>query len=150
MQNNYGCVSYIQPWQYFRLLTVSIPHLLPSLTDQRTMNTVVQIGKRLEAAGLKNDAETRRAYREVLFSHPTIGDWLAGAILFEETLLQNTVDGIPFPEFLRLKGVLPGVKTDKGLEPIPSSPRETTTRGMDTLLERSKSYYEQGARFAKW
>ncbi|CAM9294175.1 unnamed protein product [Sphacelaria rigidula] len=108
------------------------------------------IGKRLESAGLTNSAETRRAYREVLLSPPRMGEWLGGVILFEETLLQATSDGVPFAKLLRDKGVLPGVKTDKGLDPIPSSPRETTTKGMDTLLERSKRYFEQGARFAKW
>lgn len=55
-----------------------------------------------------------------------------------------------FTQVLKDKGVLAGIKTDKGLAPIPGSPRETTTRGMDTLLERSKGYYQQGARFAKW
>lgn len=109
-----------------------------------------QIGKRLVGAGLTNDAETRRAYREVLLAHPRLGEWLAGAILFEETLLQGNGEGVPFVEVLKGKGVLPGVKTDKGLEPIPESPRETTTKGLETLLERSKEYYEQGARFAKW
>ncbi|CAM9316515.1 unnamed protein product [Ectocarpus sp. 6 AP-2014] len=108
------------------------------------------IGKRLEAAGLSNDAETRRRYREVLLAHPQIGEWLAGAILFEETLGQANSDGVAFPQVLKDKGVLTGVKTDKGLAPIPGSPRETTTRGMDTLLARSKGYYQQGARFAKW
>lgn len=112
--------------------------------------TRAQIGKRLESAGLTNSAETRRAYREVLLSPPRMGEWLGGVILFEETLLQATSDGVPFAKLLRDKGVLPGVKTDKGLDPIPSSPRETTTKGMDTLLERSKRYFEQGARFAKW
>lgn len=94
--------------------------------------------------------ETRRAYREVLLSPPGMGDWLAGVILFEETLLQATAEGVRFAELLRSKGVLPGVKSDKGLEPIPSSPRETTTKGIDTLLERSRGYFSQGARFAKW
>lgn len=50
------------------------------------------------AAGLTNDAETRRGYREVLFAHPQIGEWLAGAILFEETLGQANAEGIPFPQ----------------------------------------------------
>lgn len=71
-------------------------------------------------------------------------------ILFEETLLQSDGDGVPFVQVLNGKGVLAGVKTDKGLSPIAESPRETTTRGMETLLERSKGYYQQGARFAKW
>ena len=101
-------------------------------------------------AGLSNDEETRRAYREVLLAHPRLGEWLAGVILFEETLLQENGEGVSFVDVLRTKGVMPGVKTDKGLEPIPESPRESTTRGLDTLLDRSRSYYEQGARFAKW
>lgn len=126
-----------------------IPPLFQPLPLQ-FLNHALQIGKRLEAAGLTNDLETRRAYREVLFSHPTLGEWLGGVILFEETLLQATGEGTPFATLLHRKGVLPGVKTDRGLEPIPGSPRETTTKGMDTLLERSKAYYAQGARFAKW
>lgn len=64
--------------------------------------------------------------------------------------MQSDGAGVPFPEVLRKKGILTGVKTDKGLEPIKGSPRETTTRGMETLLERSKGYYDRGARFAKW
>lgn len=62
----------------------------------------------------------------------------------------TSVSKLPHAQVLKSKGVLTGVKTDKGLAPIPGSPRETTTRGMDTLLERSKGYYQQGARFAKW
>lgn len=85
-----------------------------------------------------------------MLAHPCLGEWLGGVILFEETLRQGNSDGVPFVQVLSEKGVLVGVKTDKGLEPIEASPRETTTRGMDTLLERSKAYYAQGARFAKW
>lgn len=71
---------------------------VPSSTDRH------QIGKRLVAAGLTNDAETRRGYREVLIAHPQLGDWLAGVILFEETLGQANADGVPFPE-VRCNGV---------------------------------------------
>lgn len=85
-----------------------------------------------------------------MLAHPRLGEWLGGVILFEETLLQSNGDGVPFAKVLKDKGVLTGVKTDKGLAPIPGSSRETTTRGMDTLLERSKGYYARGARFAKW
>eukprot|EP00904_Undaria_pinnatifida_P009402 jgi/Undpi1/5592/HiC_scaffold_2.g00868.m1 len=151
-------------------ITMMHDHDLPSLSDEekdalaataRALATrgkgilaadesTPTIGKRLEAAGLKNDAETRRAYREVLLAHPRLGEWLGGVILFEETLLQSNRDGVPFAKVLQDKRVLTGVKTDKGLAPIAGSPRETTTRGMDTLLERSKGYYAQGARFAKW
>ncbi|CAM9772957.1 unnamed protein product [Choristocarpus tenellus] len=108
------------------------------------------IGKRLVGAGLVNDLETRRQYREVLLSHPSLGEWLGGVILFEETLYQTTSNGKRFVNVLQDKGILVGVKTDKGLQKIAGSLRETTTRGMDTLLERNREYYSQGARFAKW
>ncbi len=115
--------------------------------------SVPTLGKRLVAAGLANDEETRRSYREVLFSHPDLGQYLSGAILHSETLGQTArkdSEGRTFPELLQSKGVLPGIKVDLGLEPLEYSPQETHTKGLDDLLERCSQYYEQGARFAKW
>lgn len=115
--------------------------------------SVPTLGKRLVAAGLVNDEETRRAYREVLFSHPDLGEYLSGAILFSETLGQKAVkdaEGRLFPALLESKGVLPGVKVDLGLEPLEYSARETHTKGMNDLMERCQEFYAQGARFAKW
>ncbi|EWM25057.1 fructose- -bisphosphate [Nannochloropsis gaditana] len=115
--------------------------------------SVPTLGKRLVAAGLVNDEETRRAYREVLFSHPDLGEYLSGAILFSETLGQKAVkdaEGRLFPALLQSKGVLPGVKVDLGLEPLEYSARETHTKGMNDLMERCQEFYAQGARFAKW
>ncbi|KAM3577386.1 hypothetical protein VYU27_000815 [Nannochloropsis oceanica] len=115
--------------------------------------SVPTLGKRLVAAGLVNDEETRRAYREVLFGHPEMGEYLSGAILFSETLGQKAIkdpEGRLFPALLQSKGVLPGVKVDTGLEPLGYSPRETHTTGMDDLMKRCQGFYAQGARFAKW
>jgi fructose-bisphosphate aldolase, class I len=103
----------------------------------------------LIAIGLTNDAETRRAWREVLLSADN-GDALAGAILFAETLRQTTSDGTPFPELLARKGILVGVKVDLGLHPVDGSPGETWTSGLDGLHDRCRGYYALGARFAKW
>ena len=74
------------------------PHMSRSRLTSAFPSPRRQIGKRLVAAGLTNDAETRRGYREVLFAHPQIGEWLAGAILFEETLGQANAEGTPFPK----------------------------------------------------
>ncbi|KAG5189118.1 fructose-bisphosphate aldolase class-I-domain-containing protein [Tribonema minus] len=112
--------------------------------------SVSTIGKRLVKAGLQNDFETRRGYREVLLSHPDLGQYLAGAILHEETLDQVHSDGRTFVQVLSDKGVLVGVKTDRGLQPLIQSPTETQTLGMGDLLERSRRYRAKGARFAKW
>ena len=81
----------------------------------------------------------------------------AGIITFEETLMKHeaqldtTYKGKPFVEIIKSRGIIPGVKVDKGTVILPrTSPEETTTQGLDGLLERSKEYYERGARFSKW
>mmetsp|Transcript_12273 Transcript_12273/g.25041 ORF Transcript_12273/g.25041 Transcript_12273/m.25041 type:complete len:202 (+) Transcript_12273:214-819(+) len=93
---------------------------------------------RLLAVGLDNTQETRRAFREVLFTAPDIGKYLGGVICFEETLVQTAKDGTKFTELLRMQGVLPGVKVDRGLRPLPGSDGETYTEGaFDSFEERS-------------
>jgi len=109
------------------------------------------IGKRFEAIKLENSETNRRAYRELLFTTP--GDWqnfISGVILYEETLNQKASDGTPFAEVLKKKGILPGIKVDKGTVVIDGTDGETATIGLDGLNARCAKYYEQGARFAKW
>ncbi|CAN6979747.1 unnamed protein product [Brassica rapa subsp. trilocularis] len=50
-------------------------------------------GKRLASIGLENTEANRQAYRTLLVSAPGLGQFISGAILFEETLYQSTVDG---------------------------------------------------------
>jgi len=109
------------------------------------------IGKRFEAIKLENTEENRRAYRELLFTTP--GDWqnyISGVILYEETLNQKAKDGTPFAELLKKKGVIPGIKVDKGTVNLDRTDGETATTGLDGLGQRCAKYYEQGCRFAKW
>jgi len=70
--------------------------------------------------------------------------------LFEETLYQKAEDGTPFVEILKRRGVIPGIKVDKGTGPVPGCPGETATFGLDGLAQRCQEYYKAGARFAKW
>eukprot|EP00871_Galdieria_phlegrea_P000554 jgi/Galph1/149/GphlegSOOS_G4902.1 len=109
------------------------------------------IGKRLASIGVENTEENRQAYRELLFTCNGLGQYISGAILFEETLFQNTRDNRPFVDCLREVGVIPGIKVDKGLSPLPGGESiETWCTGLDGLSERAATYYKQGARFAKW
>lgn len=71
-------------------------------------------------------------------------------ILFEETLYQDANDGTPFVKMLQAKGMIPGIKVDKGVVPLGGTDGETETQGFDDLGKRCAKYYEQGARFAKW
>ncbi|GFR50055.1 hypothetical protein Agub_g12196 [Astrephomene gubernaculifera] len=109
------------------------------------------IGKRLEKAGLPNTEDIRRAYRELLYTTPGLGQYISGVIMFKETLHQATSDGRRFTEVLQQEGILPGIKVDEGLAPLPGGGEgETFTRGLEGLREACGEYVRAGARFAKW
>ncbi len=108
------------------------------------------ITKRFKAVGIESTEETRRAYRTLLFTTKGVGEFVAGFILYEETLGQKTDDGTPLPEVLVKQGILPGIKVDKGTIALPNADGDLITQGLDGLGERLKDYKAKGARFAKW
>jgi len=108
------------------------------------------IEKRFKAVNVENTEENRRAYRDMLFSAKGAEEFVSGVIFYEETLFQKSADGTPFPQMLAKKGIIPGIKVDKGAKPLASAPGETITEGLDGLRERLAKYKEAGARFAKW
>lgn len=108
------------------------------------------IEKRFKPLGIPSTEETRRAYRETLVTTPGLGEFISGAILFEETLRQKSRTGIPFPEVLQRQGILPGIKVDQGTVALANFPGEKITQGLDGLRERLKTFHELGARFTKW
>ncbi|VAI03499.1 unnamed protein product [Triticum turgidum subsp. durum] len=107
-------------------------------------------GKRLASIGLENTEANRQAYRTLLVTPPGLGNYISGAILFEETLYQSTVDGKKIVDILVEQGIVPGIKVDKGLVPLVGSNDESWCQGLDGLASREAAYYQQGARFAKW
>nr|CAI5848173.1 unnamed protein product [Callosobruchus analis] len=113
--------------------------------------SVSTMGKRLADIGLENTDENRRKYRQLLFTTcPTIGDYVSGVILFHETLYQKADDGTPFPELLKQRGIIPGIKVDTGVVPLFGSNDECTTQGLDDLAKRCAQYKKDGCHFAKW
>jgi fructose-bisphosphate aldolase class I len=108
------------------------------------------IKKRFDSIGVETSEENRRAYRDLLFTTPGAEDHISGVILFDETIRQSSADGTPFPKLLESKGIIPGIKVDKGAKPLANAEGETITEGLDGLRERLKEYYDLGARFAKW
>jgi fructose-bisphosphate aldolase, class I len=108
------------------------------------------IKKRFDTIGVESTEETRRAYRDMLFTTPGIGEHISGVILFDETIRQSAADGAPFPDLLEREGVIPGIKVDKGAKTLAGSPEEKVTEGLDGLRERLSEYRELGARFTKW
>jgi len=108
------------------------------------------IKKRFDAIGVESTEETRRAYRELLFTTEGIEEFISGVIMFDETLRQSASDGTPFPQLLEGKGIVPGIKVDKGAKTLAGFPGEKVTEGLDGLRDRLAEYYDMGARFAKW
>ncbi len=108
------------------------------------------IEKRFQGISVPSTESNRRAYRELLFTTPEVSGYISGAILYDETIRQKSSDGIPFPEVLIRRGIVPGIKVDEGAKPLPGFPGEKVTEGLDGLRDRLAAYRELGARFAKW
>lgn len=108
------------------------------------------IKKRFDTIDTECSEDKRREYREMLFTTDDIEDSIAGVILFEETLYQKSSNGDALGQVLNKRGIIPGIKVDKGLVDLPFTDGEKVTQGLDGLAERLADYYEAGARFAKW
>jgi len=108
------------------------------------------IEKRFKAIGVTSSEETRRVYREMLFTTPGVEKFISGVIMYDETIRQKTKAGVPFADYLHGKGVVPGIKVDKGAKALAGNPSEKITEGLDGLRERLQDYHRLGARFAKW
>jgi fructose-bisphosphate aldolase class I len=103
------------------------------------------IKKRFDSIDVESTPENREAYRKMLFSTPDLEKYVGGVILFDETI---RTDGVV--KMLEDKGIIPGIKVDKGAKQLPFSPGETVTEGLDGLRDRLKEYKDLGAKFAKW
>jgi len=106
--------------------------------------------KRFAAAGIPQTIEMRRSYRELIATTPGLNESIGGAILYDETIRQQTKDGVVFTDVLRNAGIITGIKVDTGAKPMAGFPNEKITEGLDGLRERLEEYKIMGARFAKW
>ncbi len=106
--------------------------------------------KRFAAAGIPQTIEMRRRYRELIVTTPGLNQSIGGAILYDETIRQQTKDGINMADVLVKAGIIPGIKVDMGAKPMAGFAGEKVTEGLDSLRERLAEYKTMGARFAKW
>ena len=108
------------------------------------------IKKRFEKLSIEDTEKNRQIYRDLLVTAPDLNKYISGAILFDETIKQQTLSGQSFPDFLNSINIIPGIKVDAGAKPFSCHPGEKITEGLDGLDSRMKNYYSLGARFAKW
>ncbi|XP_011481856.1 fructose-bisphosphate aldolase C [Oryzias latipes] len=163
--------AYIALCPLRHLLTATMTHQFPALTTEqkKELQEIAQrivapgkgilaadestgsMAKRLNPIGVENTEENRRRYRQLLFTaDQRIDSCIGGVIFFHETLYQKTDDGIPFAKLIKDRGIVVGIKVDKGVVPLAGTNGETTTQGLDGLSERCAQYKKDGADFAKW
>src|ERR1039457_6233355 len=106
--------------------------------------------KRFARVGIPQTEEARRAYRELIVTTPGLGEFISGAILYDETIRQRQKDGTSFVKVLTDAGIIPGIKIDIGAKDLAGHPGEKITEGLDGLRDRLREYFQMGARFAKW
>jgi fructose-bisphosphate aldolase class I len=106
--------------------------------------------KRFAALGITQNAETRRAYREMIVTTKDLDKCISGAILYDETIRQQTKDGTPIIKVITDAGIIPGIKVDMGTKDLAGHKDEKITEGLDGLRDRLKEYFQMGARFTKW
>lgn len=107
------------------------------------------IHKKFESMHIPDDYQHRRDYRNLFFTTPDLEKYVNGVILFDETARQTADDGRDFVKYLTGRGIIPGIKVDKGLANMPGS-QEKYTLGLNGLDERLEEYFDMGLRFAKW
>lgn len=112
--------------------------------------TVPTLTRRLEARGIPSTEQTRRTYREMLFTTPGAAEFISGVIMQDETIHQNGTKGVPLVQVLADQGITPGIKVDTGAKRLAGAPSEMVTEGLDGLRDRLTHYKGLGARFAKW
>ena len=112
--------------------------------------TVPTLTKRFDALGIQSTEQSRRTYREMLFTSTGAAEFISGVIMHDETIRQKSSGGTPFTQVLSNQGILPGIKVDTGAKPLAGSPDEKITEGLDGLRDRLSEYRGMGARFAKW
>jgi fructose-bisphosphate aldolase class I len=112
--------------------------------------SVATLTRRFDPLGIPSTEQSRRAYREMLFTTPGAAEFISGAILYDETIRQKSSDGTPLVQVLSDQGIIPGIKVDTGAEPLAGFPDERVTEGLDGLRDRLAEYHGMGARFAKW
>jgi fructose-bisphosphate aldolase class I len=112
--------------------------------------SIATLTRRFDPFGIRSTEQSRRAYREMLFTTKGAAEFISGAILYDETIRQKSSGGTPLAEVLLSQGIVPGIKVDTGAEPLAGGPEEKVTEGLDGLRDRLAEYHGMGARFAKW
>jgi hypothetical protein len=104
--------------------------------------TVPTLTRRFDTLGIQSTEQSRRAYREMLFTAPGAAEFISGVILQDETIRQRSSAGIPLAEVLANQGILPGIKVDTGAKPLAGFPARQSPKASTGFATASQSIME--------
>ncbi|VDD77329.1 unnamed protein product [Mesocestoides corti] len=109
------------------------------------------LGTRMINANVDDTPDNRSRFYELVSTvSPTIAAYISGVALNYEAINMRTDDGVFLTNFIESRGLLPGVRLDKGVRLIPGFNEEYLTLGLDDLEIRCEFYKRIGCFFAKW
>ena len=106
--------------------------------------------RRLQSIGVESTEDSRRSWRELMFTADGFAEYISGVILFDETIRQSSNEGRRLVDVLNDAGVIAGIKVDRGAHALAGASGEVVTDGLDGLRGRLAEYHGLGARFTKW
>ena len=91
--------------------------------------SVATLTRRFDALKIESTEQSRRQYREMLFTTPGVAAYISGVILYDETIRQKSSSGTLLAQVLDHKGIVPGIKVDTGANALAGSPGSSSPRG---------------------
>ena len=127
-------------------------------------NQLVKAGKGIMAAdrpspafkqlmrqeGIPVDEHSYRNWSELLFTTPSLNEYVSGIIMTDEQVRLKDAAGQPLLGQVIDRGMIPGISPFKGMVALAGSQDETVGSGLDGLRERLAEYAAMGVGFSKW
>ena len=97
--------------------------------------TIPTLTRRFDTLGIRSTEQSRRTYREMLFTSPGAAEFISGVIMYDETIRQKSSGGAPLAEALAARASFPASRSTLARSPSPAlltrpSPRGLTVYGI--------------------
>lgn len=79
--------------------------------------SVPTLTKRFDILGITSTEQSRRTYREMLFTSPGAAKFISGAIMYDETIRQKVQAAFHLPKLLKAKASCPASRSTPARSP---------------------------------
>ncbi|KAF8349263.1 fructose-bisphosphate aldolase [Amanita rubescens] len=118
----------------------------PDVVHGMFVQASVSAGAKGEVRSKEGEDETARRRRWREFSCSSVqSEEISGIILHPETVFD-----FHLAAYVAERGIIPGIRANGELTPLPGSPNEFMVQGLDGLLPRLQGARAAGCRFSKW